>query len=102
MRCRNSALDWLVVDRPCSYLFSFLSHSLVYGVLVDGDVLVPVGPVLGVDQAEHVKQLVGDERLPPLSQAAAEGERELEPHADTAVVIGTVECLGTRIFRKDI
>ena len=79
-----------------------MSHSLVYGVLVDGDVLVPVGPVLGVDQAEHVEQLVGDERLPPLSQAAAEGERELEPHANTAVVIGTVECLGTRIFRKDI
>ena len=79
-----------------------LSHSLVYGILVDGDVLVPVSPVLGVDQAEHVEQLVGDESLPPLGQAPAEGEGELEPHPHTAVVIGTVECLGTRILRKDI
>ena len=92
----------LQLEHKESILFLLLSHLLVYGILVDGDVLVPVGPVLGVDQAEHVEQLVGDERLPPLGQAAAEGEGELEPHPNTAVVIRTVECLRARIFRKDI
>ena len=45
-----------------------LGHVLVLalavdGLLVDGDVAVAVGPVLGVDEPQHVQQLVRDQRL---------------------------------------
>jgi len=44
-------------------------HVLVHavpldGVPVDPDVVVPVGPGLGVDQPQGVKQLVGDQAFP--------------------------------------
>ena len=74
-------------------------HVLVHaagldGVLVDPDVPVPVRPVLGVDEAEDVEQLVHDERLPPCAQPATEGKVELEADTHRALVLRTLEVSG--------
>merc|ERR1711997_1303295 len=72
-----------------------LVHTpLLDGGLVDPDVPVPVRPVLSVDEAEDVEELVEDEGPPPLVQPPTEGEVELQAHPHRALVVRTLKVLG--------